>query len=240
MKQQYFADLRDCVKYSILRNLLNQGISCTVCWMLTQCDNTQQGRLKIKERHRRGWRDYDPDIFDYLLAQMNSGVPYIYSINCASPIEDCRFYWKRFPPSSTRRWEEYFTFRKAYFDGCLRKASGTSLVFLDPDIGPEPNKPVLTDLDGYVLWDEIARIFCAGHSVIVFNFLQGGTNQKNDLVAKRSEELRGRLPTASVYALRAHELAFYFVVHQRHHNAVEQAREAILARWGPTRLWQAI
>ena len=110
-------------------------------------------------------------------------------------------------------------------------AASTDLVFFDPDIGPEPNEIEPKDLDKYVLWKEIDGTYHAGHSVMVFNFLRGGTSQKDRLVERRSELLRGRLPTADVTVLRSHDLAFYFAVHDTHSGALERATGAVLEGW---------
>ena len=241
MKEQYFVDRRDYFKFSILRHLLEQGLSCTVCWIMTPNDDTGQGAQTGYLKQRGLWQHHDSAVFDYLREQYR-GSRDIFSIENQhiSPIARCRFYWDQFPESSTRKWEEHFTYRRRYFDGCLSKAAGTDLVFLDPDTGPEPNKPVLTDLDKYVLWDEITRIFYAGHSVMAFGFLRGATTRKETLAAERLNLLRDRLPAAEVAALRTHDLVFYFAAHEMHSDDVRCARKAILEVWGPERLWQAI
>ena len=97
VKKQYFADQRDYTKYSILRYLLEQKISRTVCWMMTPNDGTTQGAHKGYLRRPGKWEDFDPVVFSYLKKQVDSGSPDVRSIEHASPIECCRFYWKCFP-----------------------------------------------------------------------------------------------------------------------------------------------
>ena len=46
MKNQYFADERDYLKYSIIRYMTAQGLTCTVCWMMTPNDESGQGDKK--------------------------------------------------------------------------------------------------------------------------------------------------------------------------------------------------
>ena len=223
MKKQYFADKRDYLKYSILRHLLAQAISITVCWIMTPDDPTGQGAHKGYLKDPKRWRSFDPKVFDYLKEQVDCGSADIQSMEREGPISSCRFYWECF--------QSEFVGRKRYLDGCLHMAASTDFVFFDPDIGPEPEiRP--KDLDKYVLWDEIDRTYQAGHSVMVFNFLRGGTPQKDHLVAKRSELLRRRLPTADVAVLHSHDLAFYFAVHDTHSDAFERATGAILDGWG--------
>ena len=238
MKEQKFADEKDYVKYSILRHLLQQKLSCTVCWMMTGDDDN--GRRYTKTGYLDNsdlFRNYDPDVFNYLEVQERSGKPNIRSIcERISPISACRFYWEQFPSDKTKR--------QAYFDGCLRKAAGTDLVFLDPDTGPQRNrlKPQDKDFDKYVQWDEITCIYCAGHSVMVFNSLGGTTFADNRLVVERTRLLQDNLYKADVIdakvtVLRTCDLGFFFVVHENDWNRVERALTTILERWRDLPLW---
>ena len=143
MKKQYFADKRDYLKYSILRHLHAQGISITVCWMLTPDDHTGQGAHKGYLKAPKRWRSCDAGVFDFLKAQVDGGFADIHSVEREGPISSCRFYWERFQPDPVNR--------KRYLDGCLDMASGTDLIFFDPDTGPEPEKPKANDMDKYVL-----------------------------------------------------------------------------------------
>ena len=226
MKKQYFGDGRDYMKYSILRHLLKKRVSVTVCWMMTADDQTGQGAQRGYLKEAKKWRGFDPHVFDYLKVQkkqVGDGNIDIHSIEGESPISCCRFYWECFPSDCASR--------KEYFEGCLREAAGTDLVFFDPDIGPEPNEVKLKDLDKYVLWDEVRGVFNEGHSVMVFNHLRGGTSQKNGLVAQRRGLLKDRLPAKTVTVLRSHDLAFYFAVQDAHTEAVERATRAICGDW---------
>ena len=223
MKKQYFADKRDYLKYSILQHLLAQEISITVCWMMTPDDHTGQGAQKRYLKEPKRWRSFDPDVFDFLKAQVDGGCADTKSVEREGPISSCRFYWECFQSDCVSR--------KRYLDGCLYMASGTHLVFFDPDIGPEPEKPKDKDMDKYVLWHEIERTYHRGHSVMVFNFLRGGKVNKDHLVAKRRELLQRRLPKANVTVLRSFDLAFYFAVHSTHSEAFDRTIGTILDGW---------
>ena len=222
MKKQYFADKRDYLKYSILRHLLVQGMSITVCWMMTPDDSTGQGAQKRYLGNPKRWRSFDPNVFDFLKAQVDSGIADIRSMESGGPISRCRFYWERLRTSAVSR--------KGFLDSCLRMASGTDLVFFDPDIGPEP-EIMSQDMDKYILWDEIERTYHRGHSVMVFSFLRGGMSNKNRLVTKRRGLLQLRLPEAEVAVLRSHDLAFYCAVHSAHTTAFDRAIWSIMDGW---------
>ncbi len=233
MKKQYFPDERDYPKYSIIRHLLEQGLSCTVCWMMTPNDDSGQGGQKGYLKQPNQWRHYDCAVFDYL-ARVDRESLDIRSIEREdiSPIADCRFYWKPFPLESEKRYE--------YFGGFLNKATGTKLVFIDPDTGLQPaNPPKAKDWDKYVRWEEIARIYHAGHSVVVFHYLylQGETPQKASLIAQRRRSLQRTIRDAEVFVLCRGHLAFYFAVQKKHRDDVRCARAAIIEGWRELPMW---
>ena len=238
MKPQFFPDEHDYVKLSILRHLLQKGLTCTICWMMTQ--NDSKGRSDGREylNFPDLFKHYDPNLFDYLKEQVDSRPPDIRSIKHGGLFANCRFYWRDFPdpPNGVAR-PQHLDDRKKYFDECLDKAKGTDLVFFDPDTGPMPDTTKLKDWHKYVRWCEIARIYNAGYSVLVFNSLRGKTLKNNRLVVQRTRWLQDNLETAKVTVLRTPDLAFYFAVQEKHWDAVERARAAILERWRDLPLW---
>ena len=236
LKKQYFGDRRDYIKYSILRHLLEHEVSCMVCWMMTPDERNNQGAQKGYLKRPDKFKKFDPEVFCYLKEQLHSQSPDIHSMERAGPIAQCHFYWEPFPSEPTA--PSHPAKRESYFDGCLKKAENTDLVFLDADIGPMPFKSRPKAKEKYVLWDEITRVYCAGHSVMVFNYLQGGTGQKNARAVERCEKLQDELPNAYVTVIRTHDLAFYFAVHPEHRQAVDSAIATVVRAWKDLCLWE--
>ena len=238
MKPQFFPDEHDYVKLSVLRHLLQKELTCTVCWMMTQNDSKGSSGEKEYLNYPELFERYDPNLFAYLKNQACSKPPNIRSIQYGGLVANCRFYWKDFPdPPGRATKRQHFDKREKYFDGCLDKARGTDLVFVDPDTGPMPDSPKLKDWHKYVRWCEIARIYNAGYSVVVFNSLRGKALKNNRLVVQRTRLLQDNLATAKVTVLRTPDLAFYFAVQEKHWDAVERARAAILERWRDLPMW---
>ena len=100
----------------------------------------------LEKPHR--FKQFDPEVFIYLKEQVDSQSPQIRSMERGGPICGCGFYWEDFPSDPTAR--SHSDERDEYFAGCLKEAAGTNLVFLDPDTGPEPDRPRQKDLDKYV------------------------------------------------------------------------------------------
>ena len=72
MKNQYFGDISDYKKYSLLRVLSNHGVMrIIVCWMLTEDDDRTDGKFIRYLQEPARWRHYDPQIFDMLCHFIN-------------------------------------------------------------------------------------------------------------------------------------------------------------------------
>jgi len=228
MKRQYFTDQRDYFKYSILRHLLAQGVTCTVCWMLTADDGGQAGRMRDYLEDPANWRNLDPDVFDFLRDQMRTGQPAIHSTEHQdSPIAGCGFHWDPFPAQLDQRPE--------YFHNCIHAAQGTQLIFVDPDTGPTPaTRPRLDRMDRYVSPCEIAHIYEHGFSVLVFQFLARLANQRANHLMNTRDRLQQAIPDAAHHVLRSEEFAFHFVLRPCCNQQAQLAIDNIIADWrGP-------
>jgi hypothetical protein len=66
MKNQYFADINDYLKYGILRTIANSKFKICLCWMLTEDDNRDDGgKIQYLQKSEK-WRKYDPALFDVM------------------------------------------------------------------------------------------------------------------------------------------------------------------------------
>ena len=228
MKEQFFADQRDYFKYSILRHLLGQGLGCTVCWLMTPDVEGGACRLRDYLEDEINWRNLDPAVFDYLRGQVNPGPPVICSVidPGISPIANCCFHWEYLPLQEIER--------EAYFDRCMHIAKGSQLVFVDPNTGPMPACGRVKEPQNYIRWEEIARIYNSGYSVLLFHFLQLDARQRVIQVRNNRNRLQQKLPTAIVHALRTEDIAFYFAVQGDHNRQVQLATDNIIQDWmGP-------
>src|SRR5258705_4419906 len=66
MKNQYFGDVNDYLKYGLLRCFAEAGLRIGVCWMLTPDDGRSDGRKIEYLSKPESWRVYDPPLFDLL------------------------------------------------------------------------------------------------------------------------------------------------------------------------------
>ena len=70
LKNQYFGDVNDYLKYGILRELSKSAESLHVVWMLTESDGSADGKFTEYLSSPGKWRHYDPALFDFLRSQL--------------------------------------------------------------------------------------------------------------------------------------------------------------------------
>ena len=66
MKNQYFGDVKDYLKYGLLRCFAASGLALGVCWLLTRDGGTDAAT--VATWRSRSWREHDPALYDFLKA----------------------------------------------------------------------------------------------------------------------------------------------------------------------------
>jgi len=164
MKNQYFGDINDYKKYSLLRLLSGWGqIETAVCWVLTEDDDRTDGR-RIRYLERPDiWRSYDPIVFEHLREYvLEKGVRNISHIEKDNILPKCRFY-KEFIYDDIDS-------RTRFFKKFLEFAQGSDLVFFDPDNGLEVKSVPRgrKRSSKYIYWSEIEVAYRSGHSILLY------------------------------------------------------------------------
>ena len=74
MKNQYFGDINDYLKYGLLRALIMETrLRLGVCWMLTADDGRPDGGKTRYLDQAAVWRAYEPPLFDMLQTAVRKG-----------------------------------------------------------------------------------------------------------------------------------------------------------------------
>lgn len=208
MKNQYFADKRDFIKYDLLIEIVEKSPAIarlTNIPMLTMPDGTGQGNQQQYVTYVQGNRRNDLFHFlRYCLARQDRNVRNLRVFFEArsygySPFRDADFF-------SHEIRNDYFAAVPTAF---LRDA----LVFIDPDTGlqhPNVNYMVGQGIDKYLFWDDVLGLLgrMADTSVlVVYQHLQRNANLAGpDLLAKAQEmHQHTNLP---IISLREGDLAF--------------------------------
>ena len=178
MKNQYFGDVRDYLKYSLLRSL-GRELSVAVCWLLTEDDLSADGRIVSYLEKPDRWRAFDPLVYDFLrLKVLEEKQRRVDVLHKAALLGDnCRLFSETVPVDDLERCR--------YFDRFMEYADGTGLTFFDPDTGIEPAS---TKGPKYVHWHELDRAFRQGHSLLIYqHFARGGKH--DPFVEGKAEQL---------------------------------------------------
>ena len=131
MKHQYFGDINDFLKFSLLQSLCGgERLSLGVCWMLTPDDGSTDGSLTRYLNEVDRWRKYNPVLFDRLsngvFAESSRSVLFLEASNLLPRAEFHSNYLT-----------DDLVDQLFYFSAVQRKFAKMDLLFFDPDNGLE-------------------------------------------------------------------------------------------------------
>jgi len=225
MKNQYFGDQTDYIKYGILRALAESGARLGIHWTLTEDDGSSDGSRTKYLRAPSQWRHYEPEIFDAIFQSISSGNRRLQLVEELSFIPNTI--------QSFDRWEQSADARFRSIRSLLDKLPQNSVVFLDPDNGLEvasarKGKPGASK---YVFFDEISMFWQSGHSVIIYQHYP--RVQRVPYIRQQLMRLSDALPAMREAALLTSHVAFLACIQDQHRQIVTAAFDEITARWAP-------
>lgn len=224
MKDQYFGDVNDYLKYGLLRCCAEAGWRVGVCWMLTPSDARSDGRKTRYLSEPRSWRDYDPTLFDNLQTIVNSGDRRVAVADAAGIIPGARYFDDPVPDSKDAR--------SNWIERALKTLSAADLLFFDPDNGLEiSSKPKgRKDSRKYVFWDEVELGWKQGASLLIFQHFARETRTKH--VARLAVELEVRAPGSTVTPLVTSNVLFLLASRPQHADRAAATLDLLKTRWG--------
>jgi|ERR1700730_8767571 len=223
MKNQYFGDINDYLKYGLLRCLADAGLRMGVCWMMTPDDARSDGRKISYLSKPEQWRGFDPSLFDSLAVAIRKDSRRIQHFQKSELLPNASF-CNAFVPDDQPS-------RKSWLTTSLRKLGDVDILFFDPDNGIEI-KSVPGGRKGsskYLYWDEIRLAWSRGFSLLIF---QHFARENRDIhVSRLTSQLQEYASGAIVVPLITSNVV-YLLVHQRRHAAeVATALEMMDERW---------
>ena len=223
MKNQYFGDERDYVKYGLLRCFAQVGWRIGVCWMLTPDDSSGHGGRISYLRREDEWRQHDPFLFDTLKRSVGAGAPRCISIAYAdSFIPQAQFFAEQVPDEKDAR--------NDWLNRAFEGLSGSDLLFFDPDIGLEATaSPSGRKRSTKHLYrSEIKRAWNQGASLLIFQFFR----VPNDSFAtEAAARLHKEVPTAVVTTFRTTNVLFLLAYQPQHRSKVKAGLRLVKTKW---------
>lgn len=225
MKNQYFADINDYLKYGLLRILVDSSeMKAAICWMLTNNDTRTDGKLIDYLDDPEKWRQYDPHLFDTLAScmtnQSNRSVKWAEEYH----LIPSAVYFAELLGDDREKRRRYF----AKFDAI---ATESDLVFFDPDNGIEvKSKPFgRQGSNKYIYWSELVNAYASGKSILVY---QHFIREKRELfIQQLVDRFCRHLPILEMYSLRTANVLFLLIPQPRHQQYLEKKCSEISKNW---------
>lgn len=226
MKNQYFGDINDFMKYGLLRCVIEASeLPIGMGWFLTENDSRSDGELRRHLSEARRWRRYDPALFDAL--SRVDGDRSLRTVDFADEWQllPAAKYFSAIVPDEKCARERYFAEMLAHLQSC-------PVIFLDPDNGLEvPSRPLgRKGSSKYVYWSEVESAFSAGHSLVIYQHF--GRRERDGFIKEKVRQARERLGACFVEAYRTSNVVFFLAARPEHFEAVRNVRGLVARRWG--------
>jgi len=226
MKNQYFGDINDYLKYGLLRSIIAETkLRLVVCWMLTDDDGRTDGS-KIRYLDQAAvWRSYDPPLFDLLQHAVRSGERNIEAVETGQILPGAVYYSDLLGDNGDDRYR--------YFEGLESSMSNADLVFFDPDNGMEVrSKPKgRKDSSKYLYWDEVAQCAAAGKSMVVFQHYARANRDR--FIAELQQRFKQETGAGWVAVLSTANVAYLVVPTAAHEKMLRNACHRVVQHWEP-------
>lgn len=225
MKNQYFGDQTDYIKFGILRTIARSSEQLAIHWTLTDDDGSSDGAHIKYLNAATMWRHYEPEIFDAIHDRVRNGDRRLKIVEELS-----------FIPGAVQSFDKWLACPKARIDSIdalLDRISGKSVVFLDPDNGLETSstKSGSVGASKYVFLKELQKIWELGHSIIVYQHYP--RVQRVPYVRSQLDRLHRQLQGMNGAALLTNRVAFLACIQDAHRKSIATAFETIVQRWYP-------
>jgi hypothetical protein len=201
MKVQYFGDVNDYRKFTLLRALSAIGeFKIGVCWMLTEADESGQGDNRRYLTRADEWRRYDPALFDALAAVPSARtIDDLRRVENDALIPDATFFNDVTPDGLAER--------GGYHRACMNAFKACELTFFDPDNGLEVKSTAKgrKRSSKYAYLDEIADHYAAGRSMLLYQHFPRASREI--FVGAKGSLLRSILAGSTIWSFETPQLS---------------------------------
>jgi hypothetical protein len=222
VKNQYFGDVGDYVKYAVLRRIETLGLRVGVNWMLTPNDDSRDGRRREYLGFPEANRPLDPRLFDALRSWDEAGLRDVRAIE-RSGLLGAAFFPEYIEDDASAR---TLTMERAAL-----RMQGVDVVFLDPDNGLQIKscRYGAARSSKFVFWSELKTLWERGHSIVVYQHLA----RVNGPVyfAARAQEFADALAVERILLINSIGNLFFGAMQPRHAAAFERLAVELSGAW---------
>lgn len=222
MKNQYFGDINDYVKYGVLRGMAEEGVRICVCWMLTEDDKRADGGKIQYLKKDEEWRKYDPELFDVMRESVEGGKRSIAMAEERGIVPSAVYH--------SAPLSDDLAARERYFAELSRAAKDCDLIFFDADNGMEVKSVRKGGKRSckYLFWDEV-RSLSSGHSLLVFQYFPRVARE--EYTGRQAEEFLRCTGARWVKVLESAHVGYFLAAHTGHEERLTRAVEKVTMRW---------
>jgi hypothetical protein len=161
LKNQYFGDINDYIKYGLLRILADvtkQKIG--VCWMLTADDDGGDGQKINYLKKQAEYQKFDSELFDHLCKIHDGQLRDVKYAKIWNIINDAEYFEEEL--------KDILTDRECYFANAHTKLEACPIIFFDPDNGLEVAsvKKGSRKSSKFIYFDELESFLIEGKTLI--------------------------------------------------------------------------
>jgi len=226
LKNQYFGDINDYKKYSLLRLLSRYGqIETVVCWILTRDDDGNDGNHVKYLQQPNKWRDYDPTLYDFLKEYaLRRRIRDVKILETSDLLSNCRFY--------SEIVDDDIKLREAYFNRFLEFTKGADLIFFDPDNGLEVKSVPLgrKNSSKYLYWNEVKTSYRAGHSILIYQHFP--RMQRESYIQNLVKHFKAITDVSCIFYYKTRHVVFFLLPQLKHERLFVESNANILNIWG--------
>ncbi|MHB0972261.1 MAG: hypothetical protein ACYC7A_18035 [Thermoanaerobaculia bacterium] len=213
MKNQYFGDIGDYVKYAVLRRIETLGLRVGVIWMLTPNDDSRDGRRREYFGFPDANRPLDPKLFEALRSWEEKGLRDVRAIE-RSGLLGAAFFSEYFEDDASAR---ALTMERA-----IERMQGVDVVFLDPDNGLQIKSCRYGSARSskFVFWSELKTLWENGHSIVVYQHLT--RVNRPVYFAARAQEFADALGVDRILLIKSVGNLFFGAIQPSHATAFDR------------------
>ena len=231
MRDQFFGDVYDYLKYGLIRRLTNYGETpSALCWMMRPDEDNDEGR-RTNYLEDPAARDFEPEVYDLLLAMRDRDERDVRVIERSGLLPNTRF-WS---PILTDDRDQ----RRGYFDQFLLKARTRELVCFDPDTGIQGGqgwlKPGAPESSKYLMKDEVDIAFGQKHSLLIFVYKMLVENEEGIMSRTQQNLVRVR-GAESLLAFLYRDVGFFLVPQPEKIREYSEIAEQVQIDWPKLKL----
>jgi hypothetical protein len=223
MKNQYFGDVNDYLKYGLLRCFSDAGLRIGVCWMLTPDDGRSDGRKITYISKIDRWRGYDPPLFDKLSETVRKKTRRVHHLEVSRLLPNTSFFSYLVPTDRCAR--------KKWLERFIKNSTEADLLFFDPDNGIEVKSTPRgkRGASKFLFWDEIEIAWTRGSALLIFQHFC--RENRDSFIARLRNRLEELLPDSCVVSIVTTYVVYFLVYRKKQEARINSALHTISERW---------